>query len=291
MTMDEIIDQLTILGLGTYEARAYAALLKRRHLSASELSKLGHIPNGRIYNILDGLVQKGFCLTAPGPVRKYGAVRPEVAVGQLMEEEKARLAKRQRNMAAVVVRLEEEFAKREDNISPLEFIQVLTAKSSQADRFHEMVISAKKDLRAFCKRPYAVGRTFDEPGKVTKPVDDALAAGIRTRGLWEIEEDNLENFITWVSHFEREGEEVRVIDHLPMKLLIVDDTAVMFTLQNSVARNECTSMVVHHSDITQALIALYEMFWEKATTLDAFLTDRKTRTPSHSSGSPPSRKA
>lgn len=72
----------------------------------------------------------------------------------------------------------------------------------------------------------------------------------------------------------REGEEVRVIDHLPMKLLIVDDNAVMFTLQNSVARNESTSMVVHHSDITQALITLYEMLWEKSATLEEFLASR-----------------
>lgn len=272
--MDEITDQLSLLGLNTYEARAYAALLRRRHLSASELSQLGDIPNGRIYNILKGLVQKGFCHTAPGPVRKYGAVRPEVAVGNLLEEEKARLAKREQNMADVVVRLEEEFEKREDNVSPLEFIQVLTARSSQIDRFNELVKSAKKDLRAFCKRPYAMGWPPDDPGKVTKPVDDALAAGIRTRGLWEIEEDNLEKFIAWISRFEREGEEVRVIDHLPMKLLIVDDTAVMFTVQNSVARNESTSMVLHHSDVTQALIALHEMFWEKSTPLDAFLVSR-----------------
>lgn len=272
--MDEMISRLSILGLNTYEARAYTALLKRRHLSASELSNLGDIPSGRIYNILNSLVQKGFCEIVLGPVRKYEAVKPEVAVGHYLEKEKARLAEHQQQTVDVVACLEEKFAKRGDSASPIEFIRVLTAKSSQIDKFNELVKSARKDLRAFCKRPYVIPHSTDNLGKVTMPVDDAIAGGIRTRGIWEIEEDNFEDFIAWVSHFEREGEEVRVIDHLPMKLLIVDDNAVMFTLQNSVARNESTSMVVHHSDITQALITLHEMLWEKSATLEEFLASR-----------------
>lgn len=269
--MSEIIDKLSVLGLNAYETRAYAVLLKVHNLSASEISKLGDIPNGRIYNILQGLIQKGFCLIELGPVRKYRAIRPEVAISQLLEDEKARLAYRQQNLAEIAECLEEVFAKREGMTSPLEFIQVLTSRSSQIDRFNELVKSTKRFLRAFCKPPYVIPHGVENLGKVTKPVDDTLAKGVRVRGLWEIEKDDIDNFIAWVSHFESRGEEVRVVDYLPIKSLIVDEYVVMFTLQNSVDKNESTSMVVQHCDLTQALITLHDMLWEKAMTLTEFL--------------------
>ncbi len=275
--MSEIVDQLSALGFNTYEARAYAVLLKVHNLSASEISKLANIPNGRIYNILQGLIQKGFCLTEPGPVRKYRAIRPEVAIGQLLEDEKSRLADRHRNLAEVAENLEGVFAKREGMASPLEFIQVLTSRSSQIDKFNELAKSCRKYLRAFCKPPYVIPHTVEDLGKVTKPVDDILTAGIHVRGLWEIEKDDIENFIAWILHFENQGEEVRVVDHLPMKSLIVDDNIVMFTLQNSVDKNESTSMVVQHCDITQALITLHDMLWEKAMTVAEFLQQTPSR--------------
>ncbi len=60
--MNELIAQLKELGLTEYEAKAYTALVQNSHVSAYQVSKNSGIPRARIYDILNGLVEKGFVL-------------------------------------------------------------------------------------------------------------------------------------------------------------------------------------------------------------------------------------
>ena len=71
-------DQLTRLGLTSYEAKAYLALLRRDSSTAAQAARLANVPRQRIYDVLASLVDKGLASTRPGQVVKYAAVAPDL---------------------------------------------------------------------------------------------------------------------------------------------------------------------------------------------------------------------
>ena len=56
------VNELTQLGLTTYEARAYVALLGRDSFTAAQVSRQAGLPRQRIYDVLGSLVEKGHAL-------------------------------------------------------------------------------------------------------------------------------------------------------------------------------------------------------------------------------------
>lgn len=56
---NELIKSLTQLGLTTYEARAYIALLQRHPVNGHEISRLSGVPGPKIYETLNRLTTKG----------------------------------------------------------------------------------------------------------------------------------------------------------------------------------------------------------------------------------------
>src|SRR5262249_24498449 len=55
-------EQLTQLGLTTYEAKAYLALLRRDSFAAADAARVAGVPRQRIYDVLATLVEKGLAV-------------------------------------------------------------------------------------------------------------------------------------------------------------------------------------------------------------------------------------
>ena len=70
------VARLTKLGLTTYEARAYVALVRRDSFTAAQVARQADLPRQRIYDVLGSLVQKGLASARPGSTVKYAAVAP-----------------------------------------------------------------------------------------------------------------------------------------------------------------------------------------------------------------------
>src|SRR5919204_3916474 len=83
--------ELTDLGLTTYEAKAYVALLGRDSFTAAQVSRQAGLPRQRIYDVLGSLVEKGLASSRPGSVVKYAAVAPELAIDRLVIEHRRQL--------------------------------------------------------------------------------------------------------------------------------------------------------------------------------------------------------
>ena len=53
--MDEIVEKLKELGLNSYEAKVYVALLKKYPATGYEIGKIADIPQARAYDTLKSL--------------------------------------------------------------------------------------------------------------------------------------------------------------------------------------------------------------------------------------------
>ena len=66
MNKKEIVKAIENLGLSTYEAKAYYALLLESPLTGYKLSKISGVPRSRIYETIEKLTEKGLVLSQEG---------------------------------------------------------------------------------------------------------------------------------------------------------------------------------------------------------------------------------
>jgi sugar-specific transcriptional regulator TrmB len=76
--MDEV-EILKSTGLSKYESLIYQTLVKNGILTAKELSRIGNVPMGKIYEVLSSLEEKGFLEIQKGRPILYRPVKPSIA--------------------------------------------------------------------------------------------------------------------------------------------------------------------------------------------------------------------
>lgn len=265
----ELSEKLVRFGFTDYEAKAYSVLITQELVTATELSKLSEIPQGRIYSILNGLQEKGFCNVFPGSVKKFRAVDPKSAFTDLIEKQKQsvlELESLEKDMSKV-------FENKVSNASPLDYIQILTSKQSQVQKFEDLILRTQDKLYSFNKKPYATGfnRKPEEIHKDSKELIQCINKGVRVRAIFEEEIDNVQPFIQMLNYYESIGEEVRIHQSLPLKMLLSDNDIAMVSMRNNdVSRFKLTSLVVEHTDLTHAFDDLFEFYWTQSMSLSSF---------------------
>src|SRR3954447_26247522 len=94
---NDLVAQLTRLGLTSYEAKAYLTLIRRDSFTAAQVARQSGLPRQRIYDVLGSLVQKGLAVARPGNVVKYAATPPELAIELLLASHREQLARMERD--------------------------------------------------------------------------------------------------------------------------------------------------------------------------------------------------
>jgi len=78
-----MLNGLRRLGLTTYEAQAYLALIRNPDISATQLCNQTGIPDSKIYFALEELQKKGLVVVSEGVPRHYRALPPKEALDKL----------------------------------------------------------------------------------------------------------------------------------------------------------------------------------------------------------------
>jgi len=271
----ELISQLTRLGLTSYEARAYAALVRRDSFSAAQVARQAGLPRQRIYDVLETLVQKGLAASRPGPHAKYAAIAPELAIERLLSARRRELSAMELEGAAIVAELMPAYKQGQTHTDPLEYIEVLRDRGAINERFAEIQRSVKREILVFTKPPYATPPQENEEGlEVTQT---HLARSVYEASVFDDPETT-----EGVRRFVEAGEDARFVKHLPLKLVIIDEHVVMFGMEDPVADSDAlTIVVVEHPSLAQVLKVAFTTTWENGLTFDqaydAYVT-RRTQT-------------
>src|SRR5580765_3709032 len=255
-------DQLTRLGLTSYEAKAYLALLRRDSSTAAQAARLANVPRQRIYDVLASLVDKGLAATRPGQVVKYAAVAPELALERLVSDHRETLAALERDTAALIEELKPAFHAGKEQANPLEYIEVLRDRRAINERFDELQAGIKHEILVFTNPPYA---TPPQEGVVGLEVTKSHEA----RSVYECDVFDDPEVAEGVRRFIDAGEKARFVPELPLKLVIIDESTVMFGMEDPVAgESELTIMVVEHPQLASILKIAFDTVWENGLTFD-----------------------
>ena len=260
------IDELTRLGLTTYEAKAYAALLGRDSFTAAEIARRAGVPRARIYDVMRSLIDRGLASSRPGGVVRYSAMPPATAVERLLDEHRSRMKQIESTGNALIDRLEPEFHSGREHTEPLDFIQVLRGNATISQYAADISETAREEILVFTKPPIAL------------PVQDNVKglAGVRryrARSIYEIGLLGDPATVDGIRRFIEAGEEARFVEELPLKMALIDRSLVMFALEDPVASNaEATMMVVEHPALANALCITFEAMWDEGITFEEALT-------------------
>ncbi len=275
MDAPRLIARLTRLGLTSYEARAYSALVRRDSFTAAQVAREAGLPRQRIYDVLGNLVQRGLASARPGHQVKYAAVAPELAIARLIAIQREELAERERDAAEIVEVLTPDYEAGQAHTDPLEYIEVLHDRGAINERFAELQSQVKREILVFTKPPYAKPPQENVEGLEVTLTHDA-------RSVYEASIFDDPATTEGVRRFIEAGEEARFVDRLPLKLVIIDETIVMFGMEDPVANSEAlTIVVVEHPSLAQVLKIAFDTVWEQGLTFnqayDRHVT-RRTRT-------------
>jgi|SRR5581483_4932149 len=249
---------LLALGLTGYEANAYLALTRRARATGAEVARLARLPRQRIYDVLDGLVSRGLATVEPGRPAHYTAVAPGEAVETLLSARRTELAQLEREAAHAVARLTPAYRAGRDESDPLSYIEVLREPAAIGKRFSELEASVEREILVFTKPPYAI-----EPAENVAGLQ-LLERGIEARSVYERSLYDDPAQVEAVRVFVEAGERARIVDELPLKLVLIDERIALFTMEDPVAGTPgLTIMVIEHAALARLLKEAFEHVWER----------------------------
>ena len=262
MESGELVAQLTRLGLTSYEAKAYLTLIRRDSFTAAQVARQSGLPRQRIYDVLGSLVQKGLAVARPGNVVKYAATAPELAIDLLLTAHRDDLSRMERDARNMVNDLKPAYEAGQAHTDPLEYIEVLRDRRAINERFAELQSAVKKEILVFTKPPYATPPQENVEGLEVIQTHEA-------RSLYEFSVFDDPAVMRGVQRFVESGEEARFVPELPLKLVIIDETIVMFGMEDPVAgSSDLTIVVVEHQSLAKVLKTAFNAIWETGLTFD-----------------------
>ncbi len=267
---ENLIEDIKELGLNSYEAKIYLALIERDSLSVSEVSKLSKVPRARAYDILDTLVTRGLATLWPGEVRKYSAADPDSLRERLLLQSGNHYANQQKTIERVALTLKKKFKLALDNKAtrenPLDYIEIIKDPFQSHKRYMELTGKAEFEILGFDKPPYTVNKELIRE-QATQQHEIIKVGKVKLKSIHEIPKDK--DQIRWklekLSRDESEWDENRVIAELPMKMVIFDEKIVIFQLKDHLSVGESfTSQIIEHPALAQSLKITFKTLWEKA---------------------------
>ncbi|WNY24178.1 hypothetical protein MmiHf6_15070 [Methanimicrococcus hongohii] len=146
----ELIFNLKKLGLSENEAKAYIALVFRKESSAREIHEFTDIPRAKVYEVLEGLVEKRYAVVLQGTPVHYQPTEPEELILMLREEFES-------ISTNILKQFEEiEYRHAEDDPNPETNIQYLRSEFTIRKKVNELLDESRKNIIILSRSPAAL---------------------------------------------------------------------------------------------------------------------------------------
>jgi sugar-specific transcriptional regulator TrmB len=253
------------IGLTEREAKVYITLLSGRMFTVLELQEAVNIPRTKIYEVLNKLVNRNICIEKKiGRNKLYEAVEPKLALERVLESYKKDLERKEELIRQVSEVFTPIFQNSKSIVNPLEFIDVMKEKGQIHKRYTACVHSTKREMLTFNKGPYACD-TSERLGEQEDEEYKLLKRGGSCKDIYELKElKEVDWLLNSVKKSLKLGQQARVVERLPIKMLVFDQEKVMFALEQPVLiPNELTMIYIEHKQLAEACSMLFYHLWDQ----------------------------
>ncbi|MCX4820108.1 helix-turn-helix transcriptional regulator [Streptomyces sp. NBC_01142] len=248
---------LGAIGLDERQESAYRALVA---LGAAEVTDLAHrlaLPETDTERTLRRLEQQGLAAQSSAGTGRWVAAPPGVALGALLTQQRHEL--KQAELAAAL--LAEEYRAEAAELAVHDLVEVVTGARAVAHRFLQLQLGATSEVCALVTgKPIAVTAMDNDEAE-----EKAATRGVAYRVVLDREVLSLPAGTVELTSALSRGEQVRVVDRVPTKLVVADRTLAMVPLTGRGA--EPAALVVHASGLLESLMGLFEAVWREAMPL------------------------
>ena len=247
---------LEALGVEPGVETVYRALLSRPSTTATLVAEALQRPVPEVEEALGILVEAG--LAARTDEHEYVAAPPAVALGALITERRDGIRLAEQALAT----LAEEHRAAVAGRSISELIEVVTGVDTVRHRYQQVQQAATAELRMFVTAPFVAvppGENAAEPA--------AADRGVRIRAVLERAVLDGPGASEELVDSLRRGLELRVVDRLPIKLVLADADLALVPLVVAPV-GDPGAVMLQRSGLVDALDALFETVWRGAYPLE-----------------------
>jgi sugar-specific transcriptional regulator TrmB len=259
------LELLRALGLSTYEAEVYRALLKVDKAKVQDLARVVAVPRPQIYVALGALLEKGLCREIRGKVTFYAAVTPTTAFRSVLRQQEDLLKAKAEGVRA----LDEEHHRLAPESVPPNFVQVLKGRQIRHS-IDELTAATTKEL--FISLKYVQEQTPKSIEGAVKAETAMLERGIRVRCLYERPALQRAEVRQALRQLTERGEEARTIDTVPMDLMVFDHRAALFSLAEE--RGGVTVFVFAHPSLVESMRLGFDHLWQQGRDVKESLAEK-----------------
>jgi sugar-specific transcriptional regulator TrmB len=259
-------DLLRSLGLTSYEAEVYEALVRLGRAKVQDIARVVSVPRPQIYVALGRLMERGLCGEERGKVSHYTVVPPDTGFSSILAEQEAALKAR----AEGVKRLAEHYRQAEKPPVSADFVQVL--RGGQIGEFMDklMAEAEKEVLTLFKSAQERDERMLEYAIELETGI---IRRGVRTCCVYEEESLANEKILPILERLLECGEEARVVAAVPLNAVIVDSRAALFSLTTE--KGAVTVFAVTHPALVETIRQSFQHLWESGRSLAEALRERR----------------
>ena len=261
----KLLQSLIDIGLSEREAKTYLALLSRNSASATELQKISGVPRSKIYEVLDGLLRRGYCTEKrSGRNRTYEIINPNVTLDPAFKNLHERLS----DSYKLRKQLFDIYSESEKSAEPLDHIELLRGNDSIHHRYCQLVRNTQKELLGFGRGPYACDTSEKSEEQDKESIGIVKRGGI-VRWIFELDIPGDNWIVDDLKKLKAEGQQIKVADKLPLKMMIFDRELLLVAEEEPyVHSGELAMSLINQGTIVNAFTALFEFFWATSMELD-----------------------
>jgi len=259
---------LGALGLDPVEEAVYRRLVTDLCHTPTQLSAAVGEPVEVITATVDRLVARGLAVAAGSDPPTFQAAPPTVALGALLRRRRDDLHAAEEAIAALAD--EHRVASLDREGGPA--FEIITDVGAVRHRFAQLHETARREvLSMVTPNLTVVPHRENAAGRAT------LVRGVRHRVIMDRRALDQPDMVSDVIESIECGQEIRVVDRLPTKMIIVDGGCAMLPLHSG---GGSASILVQAAGVVAALIAFFEAVWDRAFPLrpdptgDALAEDR-----------------
>jgi sugar-specific transcriptional regulator TrmB len=246
---------LSAVGLDADEEAVYRLLVVEADVTAASVAEHIGLDPGTAYDILERLVERGLAgRDGSGDTARYAAAPPAVALGALLRERRDALYSAELDLAE----LADSHRTATMGRTPTDVVEVITDVAAVRQRFAQIQRGAQREVRSMMVPNLTV-----VPHAENTAGDESLRRGVRYRAILDRAALDEPGIVAAILRDIAKGEQIRVADHVPVKMVIVDESVAMLPLLAE--RNTAPeSVLVQSGGLLSALIAYFEIAWERA---------------------------
>ncbi len=251
-----------VLGISEAEEKVYRWLLAHSGATAQEVSRAVEMTPNKVQRLLGSIEDKGLTTHSPEKPRRYIPVAADIALKALIHRHQESL---QQAEAAIEVLQEQTAAQRRDEGEQI--VELVTNLEASRQTFNQMLRSAQHEIIALMRPPIFVTKMNEKKEREEDKwiQRETQAKGVRYRSIANAEFLALPGAIQGALEDMKAGEEVRVVSHLPFKMVLADRRVAFIPLH--LDRPNSVVLLVRSSALVDALYALFEVLWDRASPL------------------------